>query len=156
MTTYRLDLTAGPRVLAAALLFAFATAAAADARPKTTTLKVGAHRLKVEVVANDEDRAKGLMFRQKLGRDEGMLFVFDQPAYHSMWMKNTLIPLSVAFVDAGGTILNILDMEPQTLDSHMSAGPSIYAIETNRGWFEGKQVKAGDKVAGLPRAPSGK
>ena len=91
------------------------------------------------------------MFREKLGKNDGMLFIFDEPAYHAMWMKNTLIPLSVAFVDAQGTILNILDMEPQTLDTHMSAGPSIYAIETNKGWFAQKKIKAGDKVTGLPK-----
>ena len=94
---------------------------------------------------------QGLMFREKLGRDDGMLFIFDEPAYQAMWMKNTLIPLSVAYLDAQGTILNILDMEPQTLDSHMSAGPAIYAIETNKGWFAAKKLKAGDKVTGLPR-----
>ena len=80
-----------------------------------------------------------------------MLFIFDEPAYHSMWMKNTLIPLSVAFIDRNGVILNILDMEPQTLDSHMAAGPAVYAIETNKGWFAAKKVKPGDKVTGLPR-----
>ena len=138
------------RVLAASVLLA-AVSASADTRLKTTTLKVGAHALNVEVVRTDEERARGLMFREKLERESGMLFIFDEPAYHSMWMKNTLIPLSVAFVDAQGTILNILDMEPQTLDSHMSAGPSIYAIETNKGWFAGKRIKAGDKVTGLPK-----
>jgi len=136
----------------AALLFATAAAlAAADTRPGTATIKVGAHPLKVEVVATDRARARGLMFREKLGKNDGMLFIFDEPAYHSMWMKDTLIPLSVAFVDAQGTILNILDMEPQTLDSHMSAGPSIYAIETRKGWFAAKKVKAGDRVSGLPK-----
>ena len=68
-----------------------------------------------------------------------------------MWMKNTLIPLSVAFVDAQGEILNILDMEPETLDAHMAAGPAVYAVETNKGWFAAKKVKAGDKVTGLPK-----
>ena len=149
MTTFRFDSTSAFRVLLAALVLA-AAPALADTRPRTTTLKIGAHPLKVEVVQNDADRSRGLMFREKLGRDDGMLFIFDEPAYHSMWMKNTLIPLSVAFVDAGGTILNILDMEPQTLESHVSAGPSIYAIETNKGWFAGKKIKAGDKVTGLP------
>jgi uncharacterized membrane protein (UPF0127 family) len=86
-----------------------------------------------------------------MGRDDGMLFIFDEPSYHSMWMKNTLIPLSVAFIDANGTILNILDMEPQTEEPHISAGPSIYAIETNKGWFAAKKIKAGDKVTGLPK-----
>jgi uncharacterized protein len=136
----------------AALAFALAaTSAVADARLKTATVRVGPHPLKVEVVSNDADRARGLMYRKALGRNEGMLFVFDEPAYHSMWMQNTLIPLSVAFIDAQGTILNILDMEPQTLDAHVSAGPSIYAIEVNKGWFAAKKVKAGDKVTGLPK-----
>ena len=132
-------------------MLAAAGYASGEVRLKTTTLKLGPHPLKVEVVRTDEERARGLMFRQKLGPDDGMLFIFDEPAYHSMWMKNTLIPLSVAFVDAQGTILNILDMEPQTLDSHMSAGPSVYAIEANKGWFAVKRIKAGDKVTGLPR-----
>ncbi|HUP96740.1 MAG TPA: DUF192 domain-containing protein [Usitatibacter sp.] len=139
------------RVLALGLFLAAPVGASAEARLATATLKMGAHALKVEVVKSDADRSKGLMYREKLGRDDGMLFIFDEPAYHSMWMKNTLIPLSVAFVDAQGVILNILDMEPQTLDSHMSAGPSIYAIETNKGWFAAKKIKAGDKVAGLPK-----
>jgi uncharacterized protein len=138
------------RFLLAALLAA-STLALADARPRVATLKVGPHPLKVEVMAKPEELARGLMHREKLGRDDGMLFIFDGPAYHSMWMKNTLIPLSVAFVDAEGTILNILDMEPQTEDTHMSAGPSVYAIETNKGWFAAKKVKAGDKVTGIPK-----
>ena len=91
------------------------------------------------------------MHRTSLGANDGMLFVFEEPAYHSMWMKNTLIPLSVAFIDAQGLILNILDMEPHTETPNMSAGPSIYAIETNKGWFAGKNVKAGDRVTGLPK-----
>ena len=136
----------------AALAFALGVAAAqADARLKTATVRVGSHPLKVEVVASDADRARGLMHRKSLGRNDGMLFIFEEPGYHSMWMKNTLIPLSVAFIDAQGTILNILDMEPETLDPHTSAGPSIYAIEVNKGWFAEKKVKAGDKVTGLPK-----
>ena len=91
------------------------------------------------------------MFRKSMPKNDGMLFIFDEPAYHAMWMKNTLIPLSVAFLDADGRILNILDMEPQTLDTHQAAGPARYAIETNKGWFVERNVKAGDKVTGLPR-----
>jgi uncharacterized membrane protein (UPF0127 family) len=137
------------RVLA--LSFAFTAAlATADVSFKTSQVKVGSHPLKVEVAQNEPQRTQGLMFRQKLGTDDGMLFIFDEPAYHSMWMKNTLIPLSVAFLDANGVILNILDMEPQTLDSHMAAGPAVYAIETNKGWFEKKKIRPGDKVTGLP------
>jgi uncharacterized membrane protein (UPF0127 family) len=148
----RFDRRAALRVLAAGLLFACAGLAVADARTRTTTIKVGSHALRVEVVATDAERQKGLMFREKLGRNDGMLFVFDEPAYHSMWMKNTLIPLSVAFVDAKGEILNVLDMEPHSLDTRMAAGPASYAIETNRGWFAERGLKAGDRVTGLPPA----
>jgi uncharacterized membrane protein (UPF0127 family) len=149
----RLDPAAAARFLAAAgLVFAFA-AAAADAPLKTATVRVANHPLKVEVAASDPEREKGLMYRKQMGRNDGMLFVFDEPAYHAMWMKNTLIPLSVAFIDRDGVILNILDMEPQTLDSHQAAGPAVYAIETNKGWYAEHQVKAGDRVAGLPKPP---
>ena len=137
-------------LLAWAVAIATASPAHADTRLPTTTLRIAGHALKVEVVSTDADRARGLMFREKLGRDEGMLFVFDQPAYQSMWMKNTLIPLSVAFLDAKGTILSIHDMQPRTLDSHMSAGPSVYAIETNLGWFAERRIGPGAKVGGLP------
>ena len=138
-------------LLAIALCLLATAGAAAETAVRTARIKVAGHPLRVEVVSTDAERAQGLMFREKLGRDDGMLFIFDEPAYHSMWMKNTLIALSVAFVDAQGTILSIHDMEPRTLDSHMSAGPSIYAIETNKGWFKEKGIKAGDKVAGLPK-----
>jgi len=141
------------RVLASLALFLASLAALADVTFKTSSVKVGSHPLKVEVAADDPQREQGLMYRKSLGREEGMLFIFDEPAYHAMWMKNTLIPLSVAFIDRNGVILNILDMEPQTLDSHMAAGPAVYAIETNKGWFEAKKIKAGDKVTGLPKAP---
>jgi uncharacterized membrane protein (UPF0127 family) len=135
----------------AAGLAAVALAAAAQAPARTAQVKVDGHPLKVEVAADDAQRARGLMHREKMGRNEGMLFVFDEPAYHSMWMKNTLIPLSVAFIDADGVILNIRDMQPQTLDTHMSAGPALYAIETNKGWFAERGIKAGARVSGLPR-----
>ena len=141
------------RVLASLALFLASLAALADVTFKTSSVKVGSHPLKVEVAADEAQHLQGLMYRKSLGREEGMLFVFDEPAYHSMWMKNTLIPLSVAFIDRNGVILNILDMEPQTLDSHTAAGPAVYAIETNKGWFAGKKIKPGDKVTGLPKAP---
>jgi uncharacterized membrane protein (UPF0127 family) len=146
-----LDPSHAARFLAAALLCAVASFAAADAPLKTATIKVGPHPLKVEVASTQAQLAQGLMFRERLGPEAGMLFIFDELAYHSMWMKNTLIPLSVAFVDAQGVILNIEDMQPQTEDPHSSAGPSVYAIETNLGWFARKKVKPGDKVTGLPK-----
>ena len=140
------------RVLAAVLLFVATLPALAEVGFRTTSVKVATHPLKVEVAKEEPQRMQGLMFRKSLAPEEGMLFIFDEPAYHSMWMKNTLIALSVAFVDRDGVILNILDMEPQTLDSHMAAGPAVYAIETNKGWFAAKKIKAGDKVTGLPKA----
>jgi uncharacterized membrane protein (UPF0127 family) len=136
--------------LAGLALLALSHLALGDAAFKTARIKVGAHSLNVEVAATDPQRSQGLMYRKKLGRQDGMLFIFDEPAYHSMWMKNTLIPLSVAFIDGEGRILNILDMEPQTLNSHTAAGPARYAIETNKGWFAQRKVKPGDKVTGLP------
>jgi uncharacterized membrane protein (UPF0127 family) len=150
MPFFAFDRFAAARVLLAALLLATSLGARADAAMRTVHIKVGSHPLKVEVAATDPEREKGLMFRRSMGANDGMLFIFDEPAYHSMWMKNTLLPLSVAFVDREGVILNILDMEPQTLDTHMSAGPAIYAIETNKGWFAQKKIKAGDRVTGLP------
>ena len=140
------------RSLAIGLLVA-SLAALADAPMKTISLGVAKHPIRVEVAQNDAQREKGLMFRKSMGKDDGMLFIFDDPGYHSMWMMNTLIPLSVAFIDRDGVILNVEDMEPQTTDSHTAAGPAVYAIETNKGWFAGKKVKAGDKVTGLPKAP---
>jgi hypothetical protein len=144
------------RAALAAIVLAFALPAAAQdaARAKplpVITVKVGGHALRAEVVSTQEQRSRGLMFREKLGKNDGMLFVFDELAYHSMWMMNTLIPLSVAFLDGEGRILNIEDMQPKTLDSHAAQGPARYAIETNLGWFAERKLKAGDKVTGLPK-----
>ena len=141
------------RILAIGLLvFAAAFPAFADTALRVISLNVGKHPIRVEVVQKDEDRTKGLMFREKLGKNDGMLFIFDDPGYHSMWMMNTLIPLSVAFLDRDGLILNVEDMEPKTTDSHMAAGPAVYAVETNKGWFAERKLKPGDKVTGLPGA----
>jgi uncharacterized membrane protein (UPF0127 family) len=139
-------------VLGAALLVACLPARAQAPLP-VITVKVAGHDLRVEVVSTDEQMARGLMYRAKLGRNDGMLFAYADPGYHAMWMKNTLIALSVAFVDRDGRILNIEDMEPQTLDSHAAAGPAQYSIEANKGWFAERRIKAGDKVTGLPKPP---
>lgn len=150
VSVLRFDRRSFLRVLAATLLAA-ALPALGDAKLPTATLRIGSQPLKVEVASNDAQREQGLMFRKSMPRDEGMLFVFEDPGYYAMWMKNTLIPLSVAFVDREGIILNIADMEPQTLDSHLANGPALYAIETNKGWFESHKIHAGDKVTGLPK-----
>jgi uncharacterized protein len=144
-------MTALLRSLAFASLLFASLPSMADAGMRTLAITVAKHPLKVEVAENDAQRAKGLMFREKMAKNDGMLFIFEEPAYQSMWMKNTLIPLSVAFLDREGVILSIHDMQPQTLDSHMSAGPALYAIETNKGWFAERGIKAGDRATGLPR-----
>lgn len=115
------------------------------------SLNAGMHVIKAEVAAKDADRQQGLMFRQKMGQNEGMVFIFDAPAGVCMWMKNTLIPLSVAFIDESGKIVNIEDMQPQTLDSHCARKPVRYALEMNLGWFRQKNIKPGTVIEGLPR-----
>jgi uncharacterized protein len=135
----------------AALLLALVPLARAQAPLPVTQVKISGHALRVEIATTDAQRSRGLMHRDKLAKNDGMLFVFDDPGYHAMWMKNTLIPLSVAFVDGEGRILNILDMEPHTLDPNVAAGPARYAIETNKGWFAQRRIKAGDLVTGLPK-----
>lgn len=91
------------------------------------------------------------MFRKKMGPNEGMIFLFDTPARICMWMKNTFIPLSVAFIDDDGKIVNIEDMQPQTTASHCARKPVRYALEMNAGWFARKNIKPGSTIDGLPR-----
>jgi uncharacterized membrane protein (UPF0127 family) len=140
------------------LLFSFVVSLSASTslfaqqvqRFPTVTLTAGMHVIKAEVAANDAERQQGLMFREKMGSNEGMVFLFDRPAEVCMWMKNTLIPLSVAFLDEKGKIINIEDMQPQTTDSHCTRKPARYALEMNLGWFRQKNIKPGTSIEGLP------
>ncbi len=100
----------------------------------------------IEVARKEGERAKGLMGRTSLGRDEGMLFIFDDEGYHGFWMKNTLLPLSIAFIDKKGEIVSITDMMPLTLSSHNPPKPILYALEMNKGWFTTNGIKIGDIV----------
>ena len=113
-------------------------------------LNAGMHLIRAEVVSDPGTRAQGLMHRRSLAQNAGMLFIFDEPAVHCMWMKNTLIPLSVAFVDERGTIVNIADMEPHSEASHCAAQPVRYALEMNRGWFAARALKPGSRLNGIP------
>ena len=115
------------------------------------SLTAGMHVIRAEVAATEELRRHGLMFREKMALNEGMVFVFDAPAQVCMWMKNTLIPLSVAFIDDQGKIVNIEDMQPQTTDSHCAARPVRYALEMNQGWFSRRNIGPGFPIQGLPR-----
>ena len=117
----------------------------------TISLTAGIHVIKAEVAARDAERQQGLMNREKMGANEGMVFLFEAPAGVCMWMKNTLIPLSVAFIDESGKIVNIEDMQPQTTDSHCAKKPVRYALEMNQGWFKQKNIKPGTKIEGLPK-----
>ncbi len=139
-------------LIAAALTAVLAgNALAQGARFDTTQLSAGMHLIKAEVAASDPSRQQGLMFREKMGNNEGMVFVFEAPSTQCMWMKNTLLPLSVAFIDANGRILNIEDMKPQTLDSHCSKGQALYALEMNLGWYKQNNIKPGSTIGGLPK-----
>ena len=118
-----------------------------------TSLSIGVHLIQAEVAATQEMRARGLMYREKLGQNEGMVFRFPAPRQICMWMKNTLIPLSVAFIDESGIIINIEDMQPHTRDPHNAKKPVRYALEMNQGWFRKRGIGPGARVEGLERAP---
>jgi uncharacterized membrane protein (UPF0127 family) len=113
-------------------------------------LSAGMHLIDVQVAATPEQRATGLMHRKDMQQSEGMLFVFEQAAQQCFWMKNTLLPLSAAFVADDGTIINLVDMKPQTTDAHCSTQPVRYVLEMNQGWFGKKGIKAGFNLAGKP------
>ncbi len=119
----------------------------------TYPLRIKNHEIRAEVANTEESRRRGLMFRDRLGDNSGMVFSYLEAGVNAMWMKNTRIPLSVAFIDRDGRILNIADMEPFSEQAHASAGEAAYALEMNRGWFGKRGVKAGDRVEGLRRLP---
>jgi uncharacterized membrane protein (UPF0127 family) len=116
-------------------------------------LNAGFHRIEAEVAANDQNRQVGLMNRRVMAPQHGMLFVFDHENTHCMWMRNTLIPLSVAFLDQDGKIINIEDMQPQTEDNHCARRPARYALEMNLGWFAQRGLKPGVRLGGIDKAP---
>lgn len=142
-------------MLALAGFSAFATALSQPSQPQTglpvASLSAGLHVIQAEVASTDQTRAIGLMFRKSMEANRGMLFIFDARSRHCMWMKNTLIPLSVAFMDEDGKILNIADMTPHDETSHCAAGLARYALEMNRGWFAAKGIKPGARVSGLDK-----
>ena len=109
-------------------------------------LYIKGREIRVEVAKTPEERARGLMWRKHLGRDEGMLFIFENEDYHGFWMKDTLIPLSIAFIDKEGRIVKIAEMKPLTLESHTPPKPVLYALEMNKGWFSTQGIKVGDIV----------
>jgi uncharacterized membrane protein (UPF0127 family) len=137
--------------LLAAVTFVFWSAHALADLPEIG-LSVGGHKLVAEVAGNDAQRSTGLMHRRMLPENRGMLFIFPDVAFHSMWMMNTYIPLSVAFLDREGTIINIEDMQPQTQNTHTAKKPAKYALEMNLGWFSKRGIKPGAKIEGIEKA----
>ncbi len=113
-------------------------------------LKIGPQSITAEVAADDASRSRGLMFRDQLPPDHGMLFVFQEAWQYCFWMKNTPLPLTIAFIDARGEIINLADMQPHSLDSHCALGPARYALEMEQGWFARHQLRPGTRVSGLP------
>ena len=136
--------------LTAALVAAVAFAQEPQTNLPRVKLTAGMHVIDAQVASTPDQRMTGLMFRQEMPQHEGMLFVFEYPSQQCFWMKNTLLPLSVAFVADDGTIANIEEMQPQTLDSHCSTKPVRYVLEMNKGWFAKKGIKAGTKLEGPP------
>jgi uncharacterized membrane protein (UPF0127 family) len=116
-------------------------------------LNAGFHRIEAEVAADQPNRTQGLMNRRSMAANQGMLFVFTQADRHCMWMRNTLLPLSVAFLDEQGRIINIEEMAPQTETNHCAAAPARFALEMNQGWFAGKGIKTGQRIGGVEKSP---
>ena len=133
-------------------IFAAPSAIVAADLPEVT-LSINAHHLTVEIANTESARAQGLMYRRILPENRGMLFVFRETSLHGMWMMNTYVPLSVAFLDEKGTILNIEDMAPHTRTNHVASRPAKYALEANRGWFTKRGIEPGMRIEGLERAP---
>lgn len=116
-------------------------------------LHIGKHAIRAEIADTPQSRVQGLMQRDYLCADCGMLFIFEKADKHDFWMKNTPLPLSIAFISADGSIINIEEMQPDTTTLHSARGDALYALEMNSGWFARNGLKPGDKVQGLKPAP---
>jgi uncharacterized membrane protein (UPF0127 family) len=125
-------------------------AATSPAKQGSISLSLKGATLSAELADTPDRRSRGLMYRTDLSLNEGMLFIFDQAERHCMWMRNTPLPLSVAFADAAGRIINIADMAPFTETAHCAAKAAVYALETRQGWFSRHQLGPGDRIEGLP------
>ena len=137
-------------VVASAAMLSLAAAQNAPQKLPSIRLNAGIHNISAEVASTPSQREIGLMARPSMGANEGMLFAFEQPGQQCFWMKNTLIPLSIAFLADDGRIVNIDSMKPQTLESHCSAAPVRFVLEMNEGWFAKRGIKPGTKLRGAP------
>ena len=148
MTTLRTFHSIASLLLASLTASAVAQGVAQDL--PAIALQAGMHNIRAAVAQTPEQRQTGLMFRREMAQHEGMLFVFEQASAQCFWMKNTLLPMSIAFLADDGSVVNIADMKPQALDSHCSAQPVRYVLEMNQGWFAKRGIKPGSKIAGKP------
>ena len=154
----KLQPRAFPFVPLLALLAALATTPVGAQQPQQlpmVTLNAGMHNVQAQVAASPDQRQIGLMYRREMPTNEGMLFVFEDASRQCFWMRNTLLPLSIAFVADDGTIVNLADMKPMTEDSHCSSKPVRYALEMNAGWFAKRGIGPGSKLGGAPFAKRG-
>lgn len=138
------------------LFFALLLASGIALAAPTIELSAGMHRIEAEVASTPADRATGLMNRPSMPMHRGMLFVFAEAGVQCFWMKNTLIPLSIAFLDDDGRIVQIADMRPQSLDNHCSVKPVRFALEMNAGWFRSRGLSAGARINGIGKAAAGR
>ena len=142
------------RQLLLGLAFIAAAGSALAQEPQTdlprVRLSAGMYQIDAQVAQSPAQRETGLMYRRQMPQHEGMLFAFEQPGVQCFWMKNTLLPLTAAFIADDGEIVNLADMKPQTTDSHCSSRPVRYVLEMNQGWFAKRGIKAGAKLAGEP------
>lgn len=136
-------------VLLCAPLVSKGQAAPEPQKLPSVLLGAGIHKIRAMVAQTPDQRQTGLMHRKAMEPNEGMLFVFESPMRQCFWMKNTLLPLSAAFIDDDGRIVNIADMAPQSLDSHCSDKPVRFVLEMHKGWFSKHGLKSGDRIAGL-------
>ncbi len=142
-----------PLILLALVLPALADSGTGVAQPKlpVTVLGIGKAKVTAEIADTDATRSMGMMFRETMGENEGMLFVFERPTRASFWMRNTKIPLSIAYIDPSGVILEIHDMQPLDERTTNSTFDTVaYALEVPQGWFTKNGVMAGTAVTGLP------
>jgi uncharacterized protein len=124
-----------------------------QAHLQRAVLSLGMFQIDAQIAQTPEERQIGLMFRAQMPQAEGMIFIFEEPSKQCFWMKNTILPLTAAFIADDGTILNLADMKPQTTETHCSAKPVRFVLEMNQGWFAKKGIKAGGKLRGVMFQP---
>ena len=123
-----------------------ASPSATPSAPALQPARIGSHTLQLELARSESEQQRGLMYRRELPENQGMLFIFQQEQPLGFWMRNTLLPLSIAFLDKNLRIVDIQDMQPRDETVHMSAKPALYALEMNQGWFRKRGIVTGAQL----------